>query len=58
MEEIGVIVPKPTVLPSASNDKHLDKMDSSDLYTLYKKLQQQLEFLEVQEEYIKVRILI
>ena len=53
MEEIGVIVPKPSVLPN-TNDKHLDKMDSSDLYTLYKKLQQQLEFLEVQEEYIKV----
>ena len=28
-------------------------MDSDDLYVKYKKLQQQLEFLEVQEEYIK-----
>ena len=32
----------------------LDKLDQSDLYTMYKKLQQQLEFLNVQEEYIKV----
>lgn len=28
-------------------------MDTEDLYTKYKKLQQMLEFLEVQEEYIK-----
>ena len=28
-------------------------LDSDDLYVKYKKLQQQLEFLEVQEEYIK-----
>ena len=28
--------------------------DLEDLYTRYKQLQQQLEFLEVQEEYIKV----
>ena len=27
--------------------------DLDDLYTRYKRLQQQLEFLEVQEEYIK-----
>ena len=31
-----------------------DELDSDDLYVKYKKLQQQLEFLEVQEEYIKV----
>ena len=32
-----------------------DGLDNEDLYVKYKKLQQQLEFLEVQEEYIKVR---
>ena len=31
-----------------------DELDVDDLYVRYKKLQQQLEFLEVQEEYIKV----
>ena len=32
-----------------------DELDNDDLYVRYKKLQQQLEFLEVQEEYIKVK---
>ena len=31
-----------------------DELDTDDLYVKYKKLQQQLEFLQVQEEYIKV----
>ena len=30
-----------------------DELDADDLYVKFKKLQQQLEFLEVQEEYIK-----
>lgn len=30
-----------------------DSISLEDLYTLYKKLQRQLEFLQVQEEYIK-----
>jgi len=50
MDEIGVIVPKPTPITS---DKSFDKLDTNDLYTMFKRLQQQLEFLNVQEEYIK-----
>jgi 26S proteasome regulatory subunit T3 len=58
MEELGIVetqraeevaVPaKPPALPTT-----YDELDSDDLYVRYKKLQQQLEFLEVQEEYIK-----
>lgn len=33
--------------------QNLQDLDAEDLYTKYKKLQQMLEFLEVQEEYIK-----
>merc|ERR1719450_1033597 len=57
MEEIGIIeTPKDDVgapsnaTPMASS---YDELDSDDLYVKYKKLQQQLEFLGVQEEYIK-----
>ena len=35
-----------------------DELDTDDLYVKFKKLQQQLEFLQVQEEYIKVFIII
>lgn len=49
-----------TVTASASSAKSLldnkpnyEDLDLDDLYTKYKKLQQQLEFLEVQEDYIK-----
>ncbi|CAF4235999.1 unnamed protein product [Rotaria sordida] len=33
-----------------------ESLDSDDLYTKYKKLQRQLEFLEVQEEYVKTEL--
>ncbi|CAG2063365.1 unnamed protein product [Timema podura] len=60
MEEIGIIVPEkeeiildtkttpPVPLIGSGED-----LDAEDLYTKYKKLQRQLEFLAVQEEYIK-----
>jgi len=57
MEEIGIVETikeeatapsKPAPLPTT-----YDELDADDLYVRYKKLQQQLEFLEVQEEYIK-----
>ena len=52
MEEIGIKVED---VPSpSSQDVDLKTSDLDDLYSKYKKLQQQLEFLQVQEEYIKV----
>jgi len=39
--------------PSASATSTSSDLDLDDLFTRYKRLQQQLEFLEVQEEYIK-----
>ena len=45
---------KPLKFQSEKSFDKLDKLDQNDLYTMYKKLQQQLEFLNVQEEYIKV----
>ena len=57
MEELGIVETvkeeatapsKPAPLPTT-----YDELDADDLYVRYKKLQQQLEFLEVQEEYIK-----
>merc|ERR1712106_880009 len=56
MEEIGVVeVPKEEVAPVKATPlpTTYDELDSDDLYVRYKKLQQQLEFLVVQEEYIK-----
>ena len=56
MEEIGIVetpredVGGPSKTPLTST---YDELESDDLYVKYKKLQQQLEFLEVQEEYIK-----
>merc|ERR1711868_82965 len=51
MEEIGIKVED---VPSpSSQDVDLKTADLDDLYTKYKKLHQQLEFLQVQEEYIK-----
>ena len=56
MEEIGIKVEEKvedmsTATPAGQEDwKNADLVD---LYTKYKKLQQQLEFLQVQEEYIK-----
>ena len=56
MEEIGIKVEeKLEDLTSGSTTSQDDwrSADLEDLYTKYKKLQQQLEFLQVQEEYIK-----
>ncbi|KAJ8035155.1 26S proteasome regulatory subunit 6B [Holothuria leucospilota] len=57
MEEIGIVVEKEKPSDSrpttSSSSVGLDSLDTEDLYTRYKKLQKQLEFLEVQEEYIK-----
>ncbi|KAL6449439.1 26S proteasome regulatory subunit 6B [Formica fusca] len=59
MEELGIILPdkdvaeidcKPVVGHYTGAG---DELDVEDLYTKYKKLQRMLEFLEVQEEYIK-----
>ena len=56
MEEIGIKVEEKTEdmsvgTPAGAED--WKNADLDDLYTKYKKLQQQLEFLQVQEEYIK-----
>ena len=57
MEEIGItkvaekVEEMATDPPSGQED--WKNADLDDLYTKYKKLQQQLEFLQVQEEYIK-----
>ena len=58
MEEIGIVeAPKEdTGVPekkSPALTSAYDELDLDDMYVKYKKLQQQLEFLEVQEEYIK-----
>ena len=58
MEEIGIVdAPKEDAgVPekkSPALTSAYDELDSDDMYVKYKKLQQQLEFLEVQEEYIK-----
>ena len=62
MEEIGIVessakeeVASPKPSTSQQPPTNYDELDTDDLYVKYKKLQQQLEFLEVQEEYIKVR---
>jgi len=53
MEEIGI-----KVQPAKSNEKLnrneiLDELENEDPYTQYKKLQRHLEFLKLQEDYIK-----
>jgi len=58
MEEIGIVeAPKEDAgVPekkSPALTSAYDELDSDDMYVKYKKLQQQLEFLEVQDEYIK-----
>jgi len=59
MEEIGItVIEKEDVVGDQRHTGHItapspDDFDVDDLYTKYKKLQRQLEFLEVQEEYIK-----
>ncbi|KAK2088448.1 26S proteasome regulatory subunit 6B [Saguinus oedipus] len=62
MEEIGILVEKAQdEIPALSVSRPQTSLsflgpepeDLEDLYSRYKKLQQELEFLEVQEEYIK-----
>merc|ERR1711874_509625 len=56
MEEIGIKVeeaPEIQVPSPSSQDVDSKNADLDDLYSRYKKLQQQLEFLAVQEDYIK-----
>ncbi|MGH0132030.1 UNVERIFIED_CONTAM: hypothetical protein FKN15_026062 [Acipenser sinensis] len=62
MEEIGIVVEKcqeEIAVPASSRPQTAfsflapEPEDLEDLYSRYKKLQQELEFLEVQEEYIK-----
>ncbi|XP_038212419.1 26S proteasome regulatory subunit 6B [Zerene cesonia] len=59
MEEIGIILPEKddqvadTKGLSFAGPQSFEELESEDLYTKYKKLQRMLEFLEVQEEYIK-----
>nr|CAD7431681.1 unnamed protein product [Timema monikensis] len=60
MEEIGIVVPEKEEIsldikttPSVPLIGSGEDLDAEDLYTKYKKLQRQLEFLAVQEEYIK-----
>ncbi|CAG7659228.1 unnamed protein product [Allacma fusca] len=51
-DDVGPVDPKPTTL-LLTHTGVSDDSDIDDLYTRYKKLQRQLEFLEVQESYIK-----
>jgi len=56
MEEIGIDVREEAIQKDPVKTESVsasDELDVDDLYVRYKKLQQQLEFLEVQEEYIK-----
>ena len=56
MDQIGIVeAPREDVGGSSKTPltSTYDELESDDLYVKYKKLQQQLEFLEVQEEYIK-----
>ncbi|KAH9389682.1 PREDICTED: 26S protease regulatory subunit 6B-like [Rhagoletis zephyria] len=59
MEEIGIIVPEKLESDHSPENKKEPTFETQqneeidDLYIKYKKLQKQLEFLQVQEEYIK-----
>jgi len=62
MEEIGIDMKEETtpvaaikesVSVKAEQQSAFDELDNDDLYVKFKRLQEQLEFLEVQEEYIK-----
>lgn len=63
MEEIGIVLPEKddagvteSARPNSSQPiSHYDPLDldNEDLFVKYKKLQKQLEFLQVQEDYIK-----
>ena len=61
LREIGIAVdpvpsedlPTPESRPQTALSTMMDISEGDDLYTKYKRLQQQLEFLQVQEDYIK-----
>ncbi|CAK9304139.1 unnamed protein product [Gordionus sp. m RMFG-2023] len=58
MEEVAVVLPKridefSNILSTHVTPGGYETLDTEDLYAKYKKLQKHLEFLEVQEEYIK-----
>merc|ERR1712042_302421 len=56
MEEIGIVeAPKEDIAPVKATPlpTTYDELDSEDLYTKYKRLLQTLEYLRVQEDYIK-----
>ncbi|KAJ3081193.1 26S proteasome regulatory subunit 6B [Quaeritorhiza haematococci] len=53
MEEIGIKVQQQTPSLFSSAKENVDELTEEDLYTRLKKLQRHLEFLELQEEYIK-----
>ncbi|KAK9768042.1 26S proteasome regulatory subunit 6B [Basidiobolus ranarum] len=53
MEEIGIKLEKPQESVPVHPSETLDTLNEEDLYTKLKKLQRHLEFLEIQEEYIK-----
>jgi len=52
MEEIGIVA-APSTDDIGSTNQILQELQSNDLYTKLKSLQKHLEFLELQEEYIK-----
>ncbi|CAF1215942.1 unnamed protein product, partial [Adineta ricciae] len=61
VEDTPVIVPKEEETSRNFHQNYVlssqyESLDSDDLYTKYKKLQRQLEFLEVQEEYVKTEL--
>ncbi|CAG8709881.1 11879_t:CDS:2 [Funneliformis mosseae] len=54
MEEIGIAIkPEETIPITTETSEILEELSEEDLYTKLKKLQRHLEFLELQEEYIK-----
>lgn len=53
MEEIGIQVKRKNSAFSANKQSLFDELHESDLYTKVKNLQRHLEFIELQEEYIK-----
>jgi len=53
MEEIGIQVKQQPSAFSANKQSLFDELHESDLYTKVKTLQRHLEFLELQEDYIK-----
>ncbi|CAB5313505.1 unnamed protein product [Rhizophagus irregularis] len=53
MEEIGITIKTEDTIPVITTSELLEDLTEEDLYSKLKKLQRHLEFLELQEEYIK-----